>query len=1409
MVIEENDEMSRLEGSPSRSPAHSEKMSEAGGEEECRSQNVSSVVPCSLSSLHCPSPSRQGVSVDTSPEPLTEKTSEPTTTAENVSPQTELKDEELQQQQTETGTAPAPPLQPLKSPEADDVGREVEVFWPQENAWYCGVIDKFRDELGVVLRTMPSEKEEGSDDVKDTMADDQDVGTIKLPDEANTGVSSETLQKEEGTNENVSSAEDDVTPTGRASYHITYSDGDDEWIDGDDLVVLVFADMEASAKELRCVAVEEAMESQIKKKKPKKPRAPRKAKASQGSGASKGKGKGKAKTAASETPSKPLPPDVRLRVTVNEKKMTTVMDDLAATRCLVLAHHRHHYDDIVSSRKGQPMVDTTALETNSDVSGDQQQDSADNKDKDGDKKDISSDSAPLPSPMEFDEASTQYLVALAVQDSTKTLSSLVDSLLAELCPILTSKSSGTAVWHSKYCEAISLAEYIKTIATRSTYGYRSTAEIKQTSLFEDESPLALWRWEVLKIAEMATASPSAAMEIITESDEKDRSVMRLAFQTAEALKNIKFDYQRAGKVVKSVQRVIAELQKAAATSTMSAGAKAKAVMVGASTLDAASEVVIAGLEDRVTKSQAEVQKALDRKQQAEKKWEMSLDDRENKERKRKEEADRKALMKQKKQELQEAQQQLKLSKHAASEEAKAAKAALVALQSENKRKAKEDCEEEASKKKVKVLSEKEIKAQALLEKQKNMMSSFFKSAPAPKTPSVSTSSTTAVNGRVESPSTSSSSGTSPVTVDLKPDGSSDHNILVEPTVIDITTSNASTVAQPKVLPTRKPQRLTTAAALIQAAREKRPIDVEEFERSISPSTPFSMGEISRLYRDRYSGKPISKKKLRRPKKLSIMVTVEQTPVFVPGEGFRGPSAFEMAMGSGGSGQCSGGYSELKEVEVDSRKRLFSFSEDLRPPYYGTCSKKSLEVTGRRPFAKDMSNSIDYDVDSEAEWEEEEEGEDIIVSEDEDEGEGNDIVYDEFFCPDDEIVYADARGGDEPDPSGGKGNVDSVNAIFNAMQGQEGQGGSSRDMRSCIAGVSFYSPVASVDSASDTNYELLSRYTAVTDPCSYWSPLPEDRNVVTSAESLSPAEHAISQPPLVLTTPSLTAATQATERANGETSVHKKEKKEKVEKIDYRQFQEVLVPCLAACLHGRKGGVDKSVDAFMALWSAAESDDAVENIRVLPPATVPVPPSKAQIKAKIKEISKYVPCGNKVSRWIVNDEVLKQCPADVAESLQKFNFSNNVILFPVVSATEAIESMANVALPVVNSSTSSGGSNSTPVKGKENAKDKEKDSKGQASLFTYFSKPLSSPNGKIDSSTTPVASQEGVNIQDNEKKVEDTDSYEVAQKGISWWGESKHGDSPNTFKRKLDDQKCSEASVMVEEGCSQVHKKKKM
>lgn len=63
--------------------------------------------------------------------------------------------------------------------------------------------------------------------------------------------------------------------------------------------------------------------------------------------------------------------------------------------------------------------------------------------------------------------------------------------------------------------------------------------------------------------------------------------------------------------------------------------------------------------------------------------------------------------------------------------------------------------------------------------------------------------------------------------------------------------------------------------------------------------------------------------------------------------------------------------EVKPFRIETklrgtlRARLLQFSEDVRPPYFGTWQKKSKLVTGRRPFGNDKI--FDYDVDSEAEW----------------------------------------------------------------------------------------------------------------------------------------------------------------------------------------------------------------------------------------------------------------------------------------------------------------------------------------------------------------------------------------------------------------------------------------------------------
>ncbi|KAG1050899.1 hypothetical protein G6F43_006859 [Rhizopus delemar] len=70
---------------------------------------------------------------------------------------------------------------------------------------------------------------------------------------------------------------------------------------------------------------------------------------------------------------------------------------------------------------------------------------------------------------------------------------------------------------------------------------------------------------------------------------------------------------------------------------------------------------------------------------------------------------------------------------------------------------------------------------------------------------------------------------------------------------------------------------------------------------------------------------------------------------------------------------------LKENRPDQldllRMKLLAFHEDVRPAYYGTCSKTSNVVTGRRPFAKDRL-LLNYEVDSEPEWDHDVDADDV-------------------------------------------------------------------------------------------------------------------------------------------------------------------------------------------------------------------------------------------------------------------------------------------------------------------------------------------------------------------------------------------------------------------------------------------------
>ncbi|XP_037079162.1 chromatin assembly factor 1 subunit A-like [Pollicipes pollicipes] len=80
-----------------------------------------------------------------------------------------------------------------------------------------------------------------------------------------------------------------------------------------------------------------------------------------------------------------------------------------------------------------------------------------------------------------------------------------------------------------------------------------------------------------------------------------------------------------------------------------------------------------------------------------------------------------------------------------------------------------------------------------------------------------------------------------------------------------------------------------------------------------------------------------------------------------------------------------------------RFKLLMFHENRRPAYWGTWSKRSGHVRGRRPLGRDQN--LNYDEDSDDDWEEEDpNGESLSGSEKEVESEDEYEVDNEFFVP---------------------------------------------------------------------------------------------------------------------------------------------------------------------------------------------------------------------------------------------------------------------------------------------------------------------------------------------------------------------------------------------------------------------------
>lgn len=66
--------------------------------------------------------------------------------------------------------------------------------------------------------------------------------------------------------------------------------------------------------------------------------------------------------------------------------------------------------------------------------------------------------------------------------------------------------------------------------------------------------------------------------------------------------------------------------------------------------------------------------------------------------------------------------------------------------------------------------------------------------------------------------------------------------------------------------------------------------------------------------------------------------------------------------------------------LNPKMKLLRFHDNVRPAYWGTFSKTSKKISGKKPLSMD-EEMFDYEVDSDGEWEEEGEGEVLSDTED--------------------------------------------------------------------------------------------------------------------------------------------------------------------------------------------------------------------------------------------------------------------------------------------------------------------------------------------------------------------------------------------------------------------------------------------
>lgn len=297
------------------------------------------------------------------------------------------------------------------------------------------------------------------------------------------------------------------------------------------------------------------------------------------------------------------------------------------------------------------------------------------------------------------------------------------------------------------------------------------------------------------------------------------------------------------------------------------------------------------------------------------------------------------------------------------------------------------------------------------------------------------------------------------------------------------------------------------------------------------------------------------------------------------------------------------------VVEKQRPKLLQFSENLRPPYWGTWRKRSKNINPRRPFSKDMEY-FNYEIDSDEEWEEEEPGESLHGSDDEkDEENPEDNEYDvdnDFMVPhgylSDEELRADEEDKEDMSPETQKVRLKLLGEQFESERNAK-----TSKLKPKIIGVIWR--------GADNNFPP---------------------NVPAKIVDFLTAREAWVRQipcPALLSTP--TTSENETGNERGSPSPTQQQHQQQAPSSSKKtRVPEAAVPDLIRLVHGNVHGRGFLVKEFMTYWSKKE--DSNEGNRI----------SKASLLQKIRDIGKWMPCPDEgpmhsKACWYVDEEIRKR------------------------------------------------------------------------------------------------------------------------------------------------------------------------